>query len=202
MFKLPELPYAFDALEPYIDAQTLQIHHDKHHQTYVDKLNAAIEGDPTLKDKPIDEILSDLSNINESVKTAMINNGGGHLNHSFYWETMAPKSPIDLNSNVAKEIVKVFSTMQAFREKFVAAALGRFGSGWAWLVLDKGKLEIIDTLNQDTPISIAKLPLLCVDVWEHAYYLKYQNKRVDYVNAWWNVINWAKVEENFNKAAK
>ena len=200
MFKLPDLPYPFDALEPYIDAQTMQIHHDKHHQAYVDKLNAASANDTSLAEKTIEEILSDPININNDIRTAVINNGGGHLNHSFFWKIMSPDSPFDPKSSVGKEIIKTFTDFESFKEKFSNTAVNRFGSGWAWLVINKGKLEIIDTQNQNTPISIGMNPVLCLDVWEHAYYLKYQNKRADYINAWWNVVNWKKVEENFNKA--
>ncbi len=200
MFKLPDLPYPFDALEPYIDARTMQIHHDKHHQAYVDKLNAASANDTSLAEKTIEEILSDPVNINNDIRTAVINNGGGHLNHSFFWKIMSPDSPFNPKSSVGKEIIKTFTDFESFKEKFSNTAVNRFGSGWAWLVINKGKLEIIDTQNQNTPISIGMNPVLCLDVWEHAYYLKYQNKRADYINAWWNVVNWKKVEENFNKA--
>lgn len=200
MFKLPKLPYSFDALEPYIDAQTMQIHHDKHHQAYVDKLNAAYVTDTSLAGKTIEEILSDPVNINGDIRTAIINNGGGHLNHSFFWEIMSPSSHFDPKSNVGKRIIDTFGDFESFKEKFSNTAVNRFGSGWAWLVVNKGKLEIIDTQNQNTPISIGMNPILCLDVWEHAYYLKYQNRRADYVSAWWNVINWKKVEENFSKA--
>ena len=200
MFKLPKLPYSFDTLEPYIDARTMQIHHDKHHQTYVDKLNAACANDASLAGKTIEEILSDPANINGDIRTAIINNGGGHLNHGFFWKIMSPDSHFDPKSNVGKEIANTFDDFESFKEKFSNTAVNRFGSGWAWLVVNKGKLEIIDTQNQNTPISIGMDPVLCLDVWEHAYYLKYQNKRADYVNAWWNVVNWKKVEENFSEA--
>lgn len=200
MFKLPNLPYPFDALEPYIDAQTMQIHHDKHHQAYVDKLNAACANNDSLAEKTIEEILSDPVNINNDIRTAVINNGGGHLNHSFFWKIMSPDSPFDPKGSVGKEIIKTFGDFESFKEKFSNTAVNRFGSGWAWLVVNKGKLEIIDTQNQNTPISIGMDPILCLDVWEHAYYLKYQNRRADYINAWWNVVNWKKVEENFSKA--
>ena len=201
MFKLPKLQYPFDALEPYIDSQTMQIHHGKHHQAYVDKLNAAVTG-TSLSGKSIEEILRNFLNIDKEIKTAIVNGGGGHLNHSFFWNVMSPKSFFNPKSNIGKEIVNVFGTFDSFKEKFSNTAINRFASGWAWLVASKGKLEIIDTQNQDTPISIGKIPLLCLDVWEHAYYLKYQNKRADYVNAWWNVVNWEKVEENYIKSHK
>ncbi len=196
MFKLPKLPYPFDALEPYIDTQTMQIHHDKHHQTYIDKLNAVVVNESSLAGKTIEEILSNPLGINKDIRKAIVNNGGGYLNHSFFWKIMSPNSSFDPKSNIGKEIVNVFGNFDSFKEKFSNTAVGRFGSGWAWLVVDKGNLEIIDTQNQDTPISIGKTPILCLDVWEHAYYLKYQNKRADYVNAWWNIVNWKKVEEN------
>jgi len=201
MFELPKLPYTFSALEPFIDAQTMEIHHDKHHQAYVDKLNAAIANDPSLTGKTIEEILSDTSKINEDIRKAVINNGGGHLNHSIFWEVMAPNIPFDQESVIGKKIIETFTDFESFKEKFSNTAVGRFGSGWAWLTLDHGQLEVVDTPNQDTPISIGKTPLLCIDVWEHAYYLKYQNKRADYVQAWWNVVNWKKVEENLNTAS-
>ncbi len=199
MFKLPDLPYSFDALEPYIDAQTMQIHHDKHHQAYVDKLNAACANDISLTEKTIEEILSDPVNINNDIRTAVINNGGGHLNHSFFWKVLSPSSPFDPKESVGKEIIETFGDFDSFKEKFSNTAINRFGSGWAWLVINKGKLEIIDTQNQNTPVSIGMDPILCLDVWEHAYYLKYQNRRADYINAWWNVVNWKKVNDNFTK---
>jgi len=199
MFKLPKLPYSFNALEPYIDTQTMQIHHGKHHQAYVDKLNAAIVG-TSFSGKPIEELLSNLSDINKDLRMTIVNSGGGHLNHSFFWNIMSPKSSFNPKSNVGKEIINIFGNFDSFKEKFSNTAVSRFGSGWAWLVVNKGNLEIIDTQNQDTPISIGKIPVLCIDVWEHAYYLKYQNKRADYINAWWNVVNWEKVEDNFNKS--
>lgn len=202
MFTLPTLPYSYDALEPHIDEQTMHIHHDKHHQTYVDKLNAAVAGDPSLSGKSIEDILANPSVIAKEVRTAVVNHGGGHLNHSFFWTIMAPNVPFDPNSAVGKAITTTFGSFDAFKEKFSAAAVNRFGSGWAWLVVSDEKLEIMDTLNQDTPITVGKTPLLCIDVWEHAYYLKYQNKRADYVAAWWNVVNWKQVNEYFEKSSK
>lgn len=202
MFTLPNLPYTYKALEPHIDEETMHLHHDKHHQTYVDKLNAAVDGDPVLAAKSIEDILSDTSKIDPSIKNAVINHGGGHLNHSFFWTIMGPDAPFDPESSIAKDINKTFGSFEEFKKLFTEKAINRFGSGWAWLVVNEGKLEIMDTLNQDTPISVGKVPLLCVDVWEHAYYLKYQNKRADYVTAWWNVINWKQVEENYQKATK
>lgn len=202
MFKLPKLPYSFNALEPFIDALTMEIHHDKHHQAYIDKLNAAVADNSFFRGKTIEEILTDTLSIRKEIRTAVINNGGGYLNHNFFWEIMAPNSSFDQESRIGKKIIETFTSFDLFKEKFSNTAVGRFGSGWVWLVVDGGKLEIIDTQNQDTPISIGNKPLLCLDVWEHAYYLKYQNKRADYVNAWWNVVNWKKVEENFNEVFK
>ncbi len=202
MFELPKLKYSFDALEPFIDSLTMEIHHDKHHQAYVDKLNVAVANDPSFAGKTIEEILTDTSAIRKDIRTAVINNGGGHLNHSLFWEIMAPNSSFDPESAVGKKILETFTDFDSFKEKFSDTAIGRFGSGWAWVVVDHDKLEIMDTQNQDTPISVGKTPLLCLDVWEHAYYLKYQNKRADYIKAWWNVVNWKKVEDNFKAAVK
>jgi Fe-Mn family superoxide dismutase len=202
MFKLPDLPYRYDALEPYIYTVTMQVHHDKHHQAYVDKLNAAIENDTSLKDKSVEDILSNIKAINNDIKTAVVNNGGGHFNHSFFWKSMSPDFSFDPKSKIGQEIIKTFGDFESFKEKFSNVALGRFGSGWVWLVVDNGKLEIIDTQNQDSPISVSKTPIICLDVWEHAYYLKYQNKRADYVKAWWSVVNWDQAEKNFIELIK
>jgi Fe-Mn family superoxide dismutase len=202
MFELPKLIYSYDALEPYIDSETVRIHHDKHHQTYVDKLNAAVENDPSLANRKIEEILSNPSSIKEEIRNAVINNGGGHLNHSIYWESMSSNSQFDPKSDIGTEIIKTFGPFDSFKENFSSVAAGKFGSGWAWLVADKGKLEIVDTQNQDTPISSSKKPIFCIDVWEHAYYLKYQNKRAAYIEAWWNIVNWDKAEENFKRIFK
>ena len=197
---LPSLPYAYNALEPFIDEATMRIHHTKHHQAYVDKLNAALEKFPELQKKSVEELLMDLNFVPEEIRTAVRNNGGGHANHSFFWPLMRPgKEDNSPNGKIAEEIQKAFGSFEKFREEFSAAALGRFGSGWAWLVLSKGKLEIYSTANQDSPISEGKTPLLCIDVWEHAYYLKYQNRRADYAQAFFSIINWEKVEENFKK---
>lgn len=190
MFTLPDLDYAFDALEPYIDAKTMEIHHDKHHAAYVEKLNAAIQKVPDFADKQIEEILVKIEDIPEGFRQAVINNGGGHHNHKLFWETMKPggsKAPAD---NLGEAITYSFSSFENFKTKFSEAATTRFGSGWAWLVKDGDKLEIYSTSNQDSPLMEGKTPILGLDVWEHAYYLKYQNKRPDYIEAWWNVVNW------------
>ncbi|MDP6293562.1 MAG: superoxide dismutase [Candidatus Woesearchaeota archaeon] len=195
MFELPKLPYSFDALEPHIDAQTMEIHHGKHHQGYVDKLNAALEGKEDLLAKPVEELLKDLSSIPEDVRTAVQNNGGGHANHSLFWTSMSP----DKTEPTGKllDAFNQFGELENFKEEFTTAATTRFGSGWAWLVVEDGKLAIMSTANQDTPLSEGKTPLLGLDVWEHAYYLQYQNKRPDYVKAFWNVVNWEEVGKRF-----
>lgn len=198
IYKLPELGYAYDSLEPYIDAKTMEIHHTKHHQTYVDNFNKAIEGNSQFDGKKIEEIISNISNFPESVRAAVRNNGGGHLNHSFFWKLL--KKDVKPSGPVVEAIQKKFGDMKKFQEQFKAAALGRFGSGWAWLILNNGELEIMSTPNQDSPLSEGKIPILSIDVWEHAYYLKYQNKRGDYVDAFYNVINWENVNENLLSA--
>lgn len=201
MFSLPKLNYSYDALEPYIDAKTMEIHHTKHHQTYTDKLNAALEKHPDLQDKDIRELLTNLDNIPEDIKSAVRNNGGGYLNHWVFWEIMSPKGGGEPEGELAEKIKTDFGSFEEFKEKMTDAAISRFGSGWAWLVLDNGKLDVVSTPNQDNPISDGKEPLLGVDVWEHAYYLKYQNKRPEYLEAWWNVVNWAGVAEHFKTVA-
>jgi Fe-Mn family superoxide dismutase len=195
-FTLPELPYASDALEPYIDKLTMEIHHGKHHAAYVANLNKALEPAPELAGKPLEVLLANgLAAVPESIRTAVRNNGGGTLNHSFFWLSMGPKAGGQPSGKLAEAIQGGFGSFEQFKEKFSAAAMGRFGSGWAWLVKDgAGKLDISSTANQDTPLSEGKSPLLALDVWEHAYYLKYQNRRVEYVAAWWNVVNWQEVE--------
>lgn len=197
MYKLPPLPYAYDALEPYIDAKTMEIHYTKHHQTYVDKLNTALEKHPELQEIPLIELLASVATLPEDIKTAVRDNGGGHFNHSLFWEYMSPKA--GQPGNVLKEhIVKTFGSIDSFKEDFNAAARNRFGSGWAWLSLNNsGNLIITSTANQDTPVSEGLAPILGLDVWEHAYYLKYQNKRVDYIQAWWEVVNWDRVTEEY-----
>ena len=196
---LPKLPYAYSALEPYIDAKTMEIHYTKHHQGYVDKLNKALENNKELQNKDIEEILSNIDSIPKEIKNAIINNGGGHVNHSLFWEILSSKKQSP-EGEIKKAIEKEFSSFEKFKEQFINVAMTRFGSGWAWLVVDKGKLAIMSTANQDSPLSEGKIPVLGLDVWEHAYYLKYQNKRPDYIAAWWNVVNWKQVEENLTKA--
>ncbi|MCY1579874.1 superoxide dismutase [Staphylococcus pettenkoferi] len=194
-FELPKLPYDYDALEPYIDKETMTIHHDKHHNTYVTKLNSAIEG-TDLESKSIEEIVANLDSVPSDIQTAVRNNGGGHLNHSLFWEMMTPNSKEE--GTVIDEIKKQWGSLDKFKEEFADAAAGRFGSGWAWLVVNNGKLEITSTPNQDNPITEGKTPILGIDVWEHAYYLKYQNARPEYIKQFWNVVNWEKVDELYN----
>ncbi len=199
MFKLPALPYNFDALEPYIDARTMEIHYTKHHQTYVDNLNKALAGHPELQGKSLEELLGHIPQLPTDIRTAVINNGGGHYNHSLFWDWMV-KGGGNPHGKVLDEIKKQFGSYDAFKEQFSDAAKARFGSGWAWLVLNKaGNLEITSSADQDTPFSEGLTPILGLDVWEHAYYLKYQNRRVDYIQAWWNVVHWAHVEDLFKK---
>ncbi len=198
-YELPPLPYGYDALEPYIDASTMQVHHDKHHAAYVEKLNKALEKYPDLQTKSVKELLYDLNVIPEEVRSAVRNAGGGHFNHSLFWTMMKKGGGGKPAGLVAGEISKKFGEFTAFKEQFSTAAAGVFGSGWAWLVLDKsGGLAITTTPNQDSPVSVGQRPLLALDVWEHAYYLKYQNRRPEYIEAWWNVINWGQVESNFS----
>jgi Fe-Mn family superoxide dismutase len=198
-FTLPPLPYASDALEPHIDKTTMEIHHGKHHAAYVTNLNKALESAPDLAGKTIEELLANnCAIVPENIRTAVRNNGGGHINHSMFWNIMAPKAGGPPVGHVAQAITGTFGGFDQFKEKFNAAAVGRFGSGWAWLVGGGGKVEIYSTANQDSPVMEGKHPIFGVDVWEHAYYLKYQNRRADYLGAWWNVVNWAAVEERFN----
>jgi Fe-Mn family superoxide dismutase len=197
-FTLPPLGYDYAALEPHIDARTMEIHHTKHHQTYVTNLNAAIEKAPELQDKTLEWLLQNLSSVPEAVRNAVRNNGGGHWNHSFFWQILGPKAGGDPTGSVADAINKSFGDFSKLKEQVNASGLARFGSGWAWVVADKGgKLTIESTPNQDTPVSDKKTPILGVDVWEHAYYLKYQNRRADYLAAWWNVVNWVEVTKRF-----
>ncbi len=201
LFVLPELSYAYDALEPHIDAQTMEIHHSKHHAGYVSKLNAALEGYPDLQTKGIEDILADLGSVPEEIRTAVRNSGGGHANHTLFWNVMGPGGGGDPGGALANAISSTFSSIDGFKDKFSAAAATRFGSGWAWLAVGSGgNLEIQSTPNQDTPLSKGLRPFLGLDVWEHAYYLKYQNRRPDYIAAWWNVINWSQVEASFETA--
>jgi Fe-Mn family superoxide dismutase len=197
-FTLPALPYAFNALEPHIDAKTMEIHHDKHHQAYINNLNAAIEKHPELASKTVEDLLKDLNAVPEDVRTAVRNNGGGHWNHSMFWTVMSAKGGGEPSGALADAIKKAFGDFKTFTEKMSAAAVGQFGSGWGWLVKDKGgALSVVATPNQDNPISNGMTPILGVDVWEHAYYLNYQNRRPDYVKAWWNVVNWEEVSKRF-----
>ncbi len=197
-YTLPALPYDFAALEPHIDAETMQIHHDKHHQAYIDKLNAALVGHDDLSAKSVEDLLKGFATVPEDIKTAVKNHGGGHSNHSIFW-TLLSGTKQEPSETVKAEVVKAFGTWEAFTEKFNAAATGQFGSGWAWLIKDStGKLEVKGYPNQDSPYMEGATPLLGVDVWEHAYYLKYQNRRPDYVTAFWNVINWAEVEKRWS----
>ena len=198
-YEVPALPYAYDALEPHIDAQTMTIHHDKHHQAYVDKVNAALEG-TEFADKPIEEIVANLDAIPEDKRGPVRNNGGGHYNHSLFWESMSPDGGGAPDGDLAAAIDSAFGSFDDFKEKFEAAGVGQFGSGWAWLVVDGGSLAITSTPNQDNPITAGKTPLLGNDVWEHAYYLTYKNARPAYLKAWWNTVNWAKVAERFSAA--
>lgn len=198
MHTLPPLPYAYDALEPYIDAKTMEIHHTKHHQVYIDKLNAALEGHEELAEKPIEELIADLNAIPEDIRTAVRNHGGGHANHSMFWTMMAPNGEGKPQGDLLKAIDASFGSFEDFKKAFADAAVARFGSGWVWIVQNaEGKIEIMSTANQDSPISEGKKPLLGLDVWEHAYYLKYQQKRADYIAAWWNVVNWEEVEKRY-----
>ena len=198
------LPYTYDSLEPYIDAKTMEIHYTKHHQAYVDKLNAALEKYPELQKKKVEELLQNISSVPEDIRTAVRNHGGGHLNHSLFWELMTPdKEKQKCTEKIAEAINKTFGSFDEFKKQFLDAALGRFGSGWAWLILNKDKkLEVYSTANQDSPLMEGKIPLLGLDVWEHAYYLIYQNKRADYIKAFWNIVNWQKVNELYEKAMK
>ncbi len=198
-FTLPNLPYDFAALEPHIDAKTMEIHHGKHHQTYVNNLNAAIEKAPELGTKSIDDLMRGVNSVPEAVRTAVRNNGGGHWNHSLFWQIMAPNAGGEPGGALGKAIASTFGDLAKFREQFNAAGAGRFGSGWVWLINDGGKLSITSTPNQDNPLMEGKNAILGLDVWEHAYYLKYQNRRPDYMNAWWNVVNWKEVEKRFGR---
>ncbi|PKG45754.1 MULTISPECIES: superoxide dismutase [unclassified Planococcus (in: firmicutes)] len=196
-YELPELPYAYDALEPHIDKETMNIHHTKHHNTYVTNVNAALEGHDDLSSKSIEELISDLNAVPEDIRTAVRNNGGGHANHSLFWQLLSPNGGGQPTGAVADAINNKFGSFDEFKEKFEAAGKTRFGSGWAWLVVSNGELEVTSTPNQDSPLSEGKTPILGVDVWEHAYYLKYQNRRPDYLAAFWNVVNWDEVSKRY-----
>jgi len=200
MFELPKLDYAYDALEPHIDARTMEIHHDKHHAAYVNNLNAALGSEASLSGKPIEAILADLEMVPEGIRMAVRNNGGGHYNHTIFWEMMTPGGAKEPGGALGKEINETFGAFATFKEQFAKAGATRFGSGWAWLTMDKaGTLAVESTPNQDSPLSAGRTPLLGCDVWEHAYYLKYQNRRPDYMAAWWNVVNWDVVAARYGK---
>jgi Fe-Mn family superoxide dismutase len=198
---LAALPYPFEALEPHIDALTMQIHHGKHHQAYVNNLNAALDKHPEWHAKSLEDLLRGINSVPEDIRTAVRNNGGGHHNHSLFWTIMAPKGGGEPSGKLAEAINKTLGGFAKFKETFSAAGATRFGSGWAWLVTTGGKLEVFSTANQDSPVMDGKTPLLGLDVWEHAYYLKYQNRRPDYIAAWWNLVNWAEVSRRFEAAS-
>jgi superoxide dismutase, Fe-Mn family len=199
-FTLPPLPYDFAALEPHIDARTMEIHHGKHHQTYVNNLNAAIEKAPELAKKSLDDLLRNVSTLPEAVRAPIRNNAGGHWNHSMFWQIMAAKAGGEPGGKLGQAIKSTFGDFAKFREQFSAAGVGRFGSGWAWLINTGGKLSIASTPNQDNPLMEGQKAIMGLDVWEHAYYLKYQNRRPDYIQAWWNVVNWGEIEKRFGSA--
>ncbi|HEX6815789.1 MAG TPA: superoxide dismutase [Gemmatimonadaceae bacterium] len=202
-FALPPLPYDYAALEPHIDARTMEIHHTKHHQAYVNNLNAALEKAPEFQQKSLDDIIANVSKVPEAVRTAVRNNAGGHWNHSMFWLIMSPKGGGDPSGNLGDAVAKSFGDVAKFKEQFNAAASSRFGSGWAWLVADgSGALKIESTPNQDNPAMDGRYPVLGLDVWEHAYYLKYQNRRADYITAWWNVVNWPEVAKRYEARPK
>lgn len=200
-YELPPLPYAYDALEPHIDKQTMTIHHDKHHGTYVNNVNTALEGHADLQNKSIEELISNLDAVPEDIRTAVRNNGGGHANHSLFWEVLGPNGGGQPSGELAKAIDSAFGSFDAFKEAFAKAGATRFGSGWAWLIVDKsGKLAVTSTPNQDSPLMEGNTPILGLDVWEHAYYLNYQNRRPDYIAAFWNVVDWDSVAKRYSAA--
>ena len=199
-FTLPPLPYPTNALEPFIDAKTMEIHHTKHHQAYINNANAKLEGHPALASKSAEEIISNLAAVPEDIRTVIRNNAGGHANHSLFWTILAPHTGVEPTGDLAAAINSTFGSLAAFKEKFNAAATTRFGSGWAWLSVDKGKLSIESTPNQDSPLMEGRTPILGLDVWEHAYYLNYQNRRPDYIAAFWNIVNWPEVAKRFAAA--
>jgi Fe-Mn family superoxide dismutase len=198
MHEVPPLPYSFDALEPHIDAQTMQIHHDKHHAAYVTNLNKALESHPELQSKSVEDLLRGFDSVPKTISTAVRNQGGGHANHSLFWQVMGPQGGGNPSGDLAAAIDRDFGSFQSFKEKLTNAAAGQFGSGWGWLVADGGKLDVIARPNQDSPLMEGKTPLLGVDVWGHAYYLKYQNRRPDYLAAWWNTVSWQAVADRFS----
>ncbi len=199
-YQLPPLPYPFDALEPHIDARTMEIHHDKHHGAYVNNVNAALEGHPDLANMSIEDLMKNIDRVPDSIKTAVRNNGGGHANHSMFWQIMKKGGGGAPTGELADAINSSFGGFDQFKDQFSKAAAGRFGSGWAWLVVNNGNLEVMSTANQDSPYMEGKTPLMGLDVWEHAYYLNYQNRRPDYVSAWWNVVNWDEVNKRYKAA--
>ncbi|AZP05253.1 superoxide dismutase [Jeotgalibaca ciconiae] len=199
-FTLPDLPYDYNALEPHIDVDTMHLHHDKHHATYVKNANAALEKHPELAEKSVEELLKDIDSVPEEIRTAIRNNAGGHANHSLFWEVLSPNGGGEPTGAIKDVIDEAFGNFADFKEKFTAAATGRFGSGWAWLVVTDGKVEITSTPNQDSPLMEGKTPVLGLDVWEHAYYLKYKNVRPDYIAAFWNLVNWDEVNKRYEAA--
>jgi superoxide dismutase, Fe-Mn family len=199
-YEVPPLPYDYDALEPHIDEPTMKLHHDKHHQAYVDKANAALEG-TEWADRDVEDVLKDLSSLPEDIRTAVRNNAGGHANHSFFWQIMGPDAGGAPDGDLAAAIDDAFGSFDSFKDAMKTAGVNRFGSGWSWLVHDGSGLAVVSTANQDSPVSDGQSPLLGVDVWEHAYYLKYQNRRPDYIDAWWNVVNWGEVTSRFSAAS-
>jgi Fe-Mn family superoxide dismutase len=199
-FTVPPLPYPNNALEPYIDALTMEIHHDRHHKAYVDNLNKALEGQAALLAKPVDKLLREINQVPENIRQAVINNGGGHANHTMFWEIMGPGAGGKPSGPLADDISKTFGDFTTFQQQLKQAGASRFGSGWAWLVWENGKLAVLSTPNQDSPLMKGQFPILGVDVWEHAYYLKYQNKRPDYIDAWWHTVNWNAVAKRYSDA--
>jgi Fe-Mn family superoxide dismutase len=201
MHKLPDLPYAFDALEPHLDARTMEIHHGKHHATYVNNLNAALEKHPELQDKSVEDLLRGIDQLPEGIRPVVRNHGGGHANHTLFWQIMGPEGGGPATGALGDALMSAFGSFESFKERLNDAATKRFGSGWGWLVVSGGKLEVTSSANQDSPLMEGKTPILGVDVWEHAYYLKYQNRRPDYLQAWWHVVNWAEVGRRFEAAS-
>lgn len=199
-YEVPPLPYDYTALEPHIDEQTMRIHHDKHHQAYVTNLNAALEKYPDLQGKSVEDLISDMNAVPEDIRTAVRNNGGGHANHTLFWQVMSGQGGGEPTGALAEAINKAFGSFADFKDQLTKAGVGRFGSGWAWLIVDNGAVSITSTPNQDSPLMDGKTPILGVDVWEHSYYLKYQNRRADYLGAWWNVVNWDEVARRFEAA--
>ncbi|MBM6614232.1 superoxide dismutase [Desemzia sp. RIT804] len=199
-FKLPELPYAYDALAPHIDEETMKLHHDKHHATYVEKTNGALEKHPELADKTIEELVADLQSVPEDIRTVVRNNGGGHANHSFFWEILSPNGGGEPTGALKDAIEETFGSFDKFKEEFATASAGQFGSGWGWLVVNNGNLEVVSTPNQDSPLTEGKTPIIGLDVWEHAYYLNYQNKRPAYIDAFWKVVNWEEAGKRYDAA--